>query len=257
MPASTQEVKERIAALGPWFYEFDLGVHGRTASVLSPDVLPIHQTRLEMVSQVVDRHFGDRLAKIRCVDVGCHEGFYSVAMARKGMQQVRGIDLRETNLVKARFVAEVLGIRNVVYEQGNCEDLPGGDIGQYELCLCLGLLYHLENPMLCLRNISRITGELCVIETQVVDEVEGMAEWGARVWTRPYHGVLALIDESGEFYHANAETGSSPLATCPSPNALRFMLKQAGFRRVEFVEPPPGAYEQHQRGKRVVCAAYK
>jgi ubiquinone/menaquinone biosynthesis C-methylase UbiE len=257
MPASTQEVQERMASLGPWFYEFDLGVHGRTASVLSPDVLPIHQTRLEMVSRVVDRYFGDRLAKIRCIDVGCHEGFYSVAMARKGARQVRGIDLRESNLVKARFVAEVLGLRNVVYEQGNCEDLPAGVIGQHELCLCLGLLYHLENPMLCLRNISRITGELCVIETQVVDEVEGAAEWGARIWTRPYHGVLALIDESGEFYQQNAETGASPLATCPSPNALRFMLKQAGFRRVEFVEPPPGAYEQHQRGKRVVCAAYK
>ena len=257
MPASTREVQERIAALGPWFYEFDLGVHGRTASVLSPEVLPIHQTRLEMVSGVVDRHFGDRLQKIRCVDVGCHEGFYSVAMARKGVQQVRGIDLRESNLVKARFVVEVLGLRNVVYEQGNCEDLPADAVGEYELCLCLGLLYHLENPMRCLRNISRITGELCVIETQVVDEVEGVAEWGARVWTRPYHGVLALIDESGEFYHQNAETGASPLATCPSPNALRFMLRQAGFRRVEFVAPPPGAYEQHQRGKRVVCAAYK
>jgi len=65
MPASTQEVRERIAALGPWFYEFDLGVHGRTASVLSPAVLPIHQTRLEMVIRVVDRYFGDRLGKIR------------------------------------------------------------------------------------------------------------------------------------------------------------------------------------------------
>jgi len=257
MPASTQEVQERIAALGPWFYEFDLGVHGRTASVLPADVLPIHQTRLEMVNRVVEAHFEDRLPAIRCIDVGCHEGFYSVAMARKGVYQVRGIDLRESNLVKARFVAEVLGLRNVVYEQGNCEDLPAEDIGQYELCLFLGLLYHLENPMLCLRKISRITGELCVIETQVIDEVEGAAEWGAREWTRPYHGVLALIDESGEFYQENAETGASPLAICPSPNALRFMLQQAGFRRVEFVEPPAGAYEQHGRGKRVVCAAYK
>jgi ubiquinone/menaquinone biosynthesis C-methylase UbiE len=257
MPASTQEVQERIAALGPWFYEFDLGVHGRTASVLPPEVLPIHQTRLEMVSRVVDAHFKDRLPAIRCIDVGCHEGFYSVAMVRKGVRQVRGIDLRESNLVKARFVAEVLGLRNIFYEQGNCEDLPDEHIGQYELCLFLGLLYHLENPMLCLRNISRITSELCVIETQVVDEVEGAAEWGARQWTRPYHGVLALIDESGEFNQENAETGASPLATCPSPNALRFMLQQAGFRRVEFVEPRPGAYEQHARGKRVVCAAYK
>ena len=257
MPASTQEVRERVAALGPWFYEFDLGVHGRTASVLSPDVLPIHQTRLEMVSHVVDGHFGKRLAEIRCIDIGCHEGYYSVAMARKGVRQVRGIDLRESNLVKARFVAEVLGLRNVAYQQGNCENLPAEDTGQYELCLLLGLLYHLENPMLCLRKIGRITGEVCVIETQVVDEVDGAAEWGAREWTRPYHGVLALIDESGEYYRENAETGASPLATCPSPNALRFMLQQAGFRRVEFVAPPAGAYEQHRRGKRVVCAAYK
>ena len=53
MAATTQEVQERIAALGPWFYEFDLGAHGRTASVLPPEILPIHQTRLEMVNRVV------------------------------------------------------------------------------------------------------------------------------------------------------------------------------------------------------------
>jgi hypothetical protein len=35
------------------------------------------------------------------------------------------------------------------------------------------------------------------------------------------------------------------------------MLKHAGFRRVEMASPPPGAYEQLARGKRVVCAAYK
>ena len=257
MGAGAQNVQERIAALGPWFYEFDLGEYGRTVSVLSPEVLPIHQTRLDMVSRVVDQHFGSRLTNIRCVDVGCHEGFYSVAMARKGVREVRGIDVRESSLVKARFVAEVLGLRNIAYEQGNCERLSANALGRFELCLCLGLIYHLENPVLCLRNISSITGELCVIETQVTDEVEGITEWGSQQWTRPYHGVLALIDESGEFNDQNTETGASPLATCPSPNALRFMLKQVGFRRVDFIEPPAGAYEQHRRGKRVVCAAYK
>ena len=45
--------------------------------------------------------------------------------------------------------------------------------------------------------------------------------------------------------------------TTKMPKALRFMLYQAGFRRVETVTPPPGAYEQHARGKRVVCAAWK
>ena len=160
-------------------------------------------------------------------------------MARKGMQEVRGVDVREANLEKARLVAEVFGLRNLVYQQKNCEDLRVEETGQYELCLFLGLLYHLENPMLCLRNISRITSEVCIIETQVVDEVEGVAEWGGRAWTRPYHGVLALIDEAGEFYNDIGETGASPLATCPSPNALHFMLQHAGFRRSEIIQPPP------------------
>jgi len=252
-----QQIQEQIAHLGPWFYEFDLGQNGRTESALPAEVTRIFSTRLEMVSQVVDRHFQTRLPRIRCIDVGCHEGFYSVAMAQKGVGYIRSVDVRETNLNKARFVAGALGLQQIEFQQANCEDLRVETVGHYELCLFLGILYHLENPMLCLRNISAITSELCVIETQVIDEVEGSTEWGAREWTRPYQGVLALIDESGEYYAQNAETGASPVASCPSPKALEFMLRQAGFRRVEMVEPPGGAYEQHARRKRVVCAAYK
>jgi tRNA (mo5U34)-methyltransferase len=254
---TAEQVREQIEALGPWFYEFDLGAAGRTVSSLPPDVLPIHETRLEMVMRAVEGHFGGRLPEIRAIDAGCHEGFYSVALARKGLKHVLGFDVREENLAKARFVSRTLGLENVAWRRANCEELRVEETGEFDLCLFLGLLYHLENPMLCLRNISRLTREMCVIETQVIEEVEGAAEWGWREWTRPYHGVLALIDESGEFYNENAETGASPLATCPSPRALEFMLKQAGFRRVETIAPPPGAYEQHLRAKRVVCAAYK
>ena len=127
----------------------------------------------------------------------------------------------------------------------------------YDLTLFLGVLYHVEDPMLCLRQVAAVTGEMCLIETQVVDEVEGFTEWGAREWTRPYQGILALVDESGEFDAGNRETGVTPMATCPSPKALLFMLRQAGFARAEILTPPPDAYEQHARGKRVVCAAWK
>ena len=255
--ASPQSVPERIAALGPWFYEFDLGAQGRTASILPPEVLPIHQTRREMVERVVDQYFGDRLPQIRCLDVGCHEGYFSLAMARKGVREVRGVDVREESLEKARLVAEILGLRNLAYTRQNCESMQIEGTEPYELCLFLGVLYHLENPMLALRNISRVTKELCVIETQVVDEVEGNAEWGSRDWIRKYSGVLAIVDESDEFYNDNREAGATPLALCPSPAALEAMLKHAGFRRTEMIQPPAGAYEQHARGKRVVCAAYK
>jgi hypothetical protein len=151
-----------------------------------------------------------------------------------------------------------MNLPQVTFRQGNCERLRPGELGRFELTLFLGVLYHLENPMLCLRNIAALTKELCIVETQVIDEVEGETEWGAHAWTRPYQGALAVIDESAEFHSGDGEeTGSTPVALCPSPKALRFMLKQAGFRRVETVAPASGAYEQLARGKRIVCAAFK
>jgi tRNA (mo5U34)-methyltransferase len=251
------EIRQGIEQLGPWFYRFDFGAGLATTPAIPDSVVDIFDTRLRMLMSAVDAHFGARLHEIECLDIGCHEGFYSIAMARRGVRSVLGVDAREENLHRARFVANAMEVSGIEYRQGQVETLAK-DLGRaFELTLFLGLLYHVEDPMRCLRQVAAVTSELCIIETQVADEVEGVAEWGSRDWTRPYQGILALIDETGEFDAGNRETGVSPVATCPSPKALLFMLKHAGFRRAEILQPPPGAYEQHARGKRVVCAAWK
>lgn len=254
---TTDQIRQGIAELGPWFYRFDFGSGLETTSAIPASVVDIFETRLTMANGAIDAHFGDRLSGIECVDIGCHEGFYSLAMSRRGVRRVTAIDARPENLRRARFVADAMGVSNIQYSLGRVETLSP-DLGRtFELTLFLGVLYHVEDPMRCLRQVAAVTSELCVIETQVLDEVEGFAEWGSREWTRPYQGILAVIDESGEFDAGNRETGVSPMATCPSPKALLYMLKQAGFRRAEILVPHAGAYEQHARGKRVVCAAYK
>lgn len=251
------EIRKNIEKLGPWFYPFDFGNGLATTPVIPESVVGIFDTRLQMLSSAVDAHFGSRLRDIECLDIGCHEGFYSFAMARRGVRHVLAVDARPENLHRARFVAEAMGIHNVEFREGRVETLATDLNRTFELTLFLGLLYHVEDPMRCLRQVAAVTGEICIIETQVIEEVEGCAEWGSRAWTRPYQGVIAVIDETGEFDAHNRETGVSPMATCPSPKALLFMLKHAGFRRAEILPPPPAAYEQHARGKRVVCAAWK
>ena len=254
---TAQEIRDGIQSHGPWFYRFEFEGGLETTTLLPPSVADIFETRRQMVNSVVDGYFGARLAEVECLDIGCHEGFYSLEMARKGVRRVVGIDAREENLSRARFVAEAMGVRSIEYRWGRVETLAADVSHKFDLTLFLGLLYHVEDPMRCLREVAAVTGEMCVIETQVVDDVDGFAEWGSREWTRPYVGIIAVIDETAEFDTGIRETGISPMATCPSPKALRYMLRQAGFARVEMVEPPPGAYEQHARGKRVVCAAWK
>ncbi len=251
------ELQRRMRELGPWFYPFDFGDGVRATTRIPAEVEGIFETRLEMTRRAVKAHFQERLGEISCLDVGCHEGFYTVEMARLGIEHVVGMDVRESNLRKAEFVAGAMGYPWIEFRQGNCEQLNPADCGHHDLTLFLGVLYHLENPMLCLRNLSAVTGEVCIVETQVIDEVPGETEWGSRAWTRPYEGVMAMIDESGDFDADIHETGATPVAFCPSPKALIFLLRHAGFRKVEMIQPPDNAYEQLARGKRVLCAAYK
>ena len=255
-PLTDDEIRQGIAELSPWFYPLDLGRGLSTTSAVPPSVSGIFETRLEMVERVVRAHFGARLSSIDCLDIGCHEGYYTLALARMGVRRAVGLEPREENLRRARFVAAATGLPNLEFVPGHVEDLAA-EQAVCPLTLFLGVLYHVTDPMACLRQVSAVTGELCIVETQVVDEVEGVTEWGSRDWKRPYEGILALIDESGEFNAGNRETGTAPLVTCPSPRALEAMLRHAGFRRVEFIRPAEGAYEQHARGKRVVVTAWK
>lgn len=254
---TTEQLQEQIEALGPWFYPFTLAEGVVTPSKVPENVQGIFETRRQMLETAVCQHFGSRVTQIRAVDVGCHEGYYSFALRRMGIPEVQGLDFREDNLRKARFVAEQLHLDGLRFNQADAEELNADDYGVYPLTLCYGLLYHVENPMRVLRRLYALTGELLVLETQVVDEVEGVTEWGSQEWTREFHGVLAVIDETGEYSEGNAETGATPVVTCPSLRALRFLLQAAGFKSVELVSPPADAYEQLARGKRVVVTARK
>jgi hypothetical protein len=45
-------------------------------------------------------------------------------MARRGMREIRGMDVREASLETARFVGDLLGLHNLAFEQQNCEEIP-------------------------------------------------------------------------------------------------------------------------------------
>ncbi|MCH2133828.1 MAG: class I SAM-dependent methyltransferase [Phycisphaerales bacterium] len=249
------ELQARIDAMGPWFYDIELGNGLRTRSKVSASHEDIHVTRREMVGRAVTEHFGDRLGGISALDVGCHEGFFSFLLRELGVPRIHGVDLRAESLEKARSLASISGSEGMDWTCCNCEELDQSVQDTFELCLCVGLIYHLENPIRCLRQVAARCGEMIVVETQVCDEIVGETEWGRQECRMPYQGGFALIDET--CFDDNPETGATPLALCPSPKALETVLKALGFARVETITPPETGNEQMLRAKRVVVAGYR
>ena len=98
---SDDAIRERVAALGPWFHNLDLnGV--KTA----PDHF------LGDYPAVKWGHFADAipadLSGKSVLDIGCNAGFYSLEMKRRGAARVLAIDYDEgQNAEIAKAVQEV------------------------------------------------------------------------------------------------------------------------------------------------------
>jgi tRNA (mo5U34)-methyltransferase len=248
-----RQLQSRIDAMGPWFYDIDLPGGLRTRSKVAETHGGIHETRRRMVETALLAHFGDRLSETRAVDLGCHEGYFSFALRNLGVHDVVGVDLRDDNLARARLLAEYSQQGGVRFTKGNCEDLSALSNDGYDLVLMLGLLYHQENPILCLRQAASRCNEMMVIETQVIDDTDAEVEWGRRDCIHAAEGHFALVDEG--IYGDNVELGATSLALCPSPRALRTILARLGFSRIEILPAPDDAHEQFARRKRLVMTA--
>ncbi len=153
------------------------GVYTREAA--GPD------RRLRCFVQAVADLAGKPLDQLRVLDLACLEGHYTIEFALHGARAV-GIEIREANLTKARFLKQQLGIHNVEFYQDDVRNLSEAKYGRFDVVLCAGLLYHLDSPAVFefIDRISEVCDRLAVFETYVslkaaVPQVyKGKTYWG-------------------------------------------------------------------------------
>jgi SAM-dependent methyltransferase len=137
------------------------------------------------------------------LDVGCGVGYFAKFLSDLGFNVV-AVDGREENTAegKRRYP-------DISFLTRNAEDPALSDIGTFDFVLCVGLIYHLENPFRAIRSLHSLTGTLLVIEA--------MCAPGAAP-------SLQLVDElRGE------DQGLNYVAFYPSESCLVKMLYRAGF----------------------------
>lgn len=236
-----------------WFYEFELPDGTRTQSHLPPSVASIHTTRREMLDRALDALLPGGCDGLTAIDLACHQGWFSLHLARRGFREVLAVDAREAHLEDTRLMSRLLGVDNVRTARADIEEAHAADLGVHDVTVMFGLLYHLENPVRALRLARAVTRRLLLIETQLMPHVGGQLEWGANVFVRPLQGVFGVIDETSEGH--GSETGTHGICLAPSLPTLAWLLGRVGFRQVTQVEPPPGGNEQLVRHRRAMLAA--
>jgi SAM-dependent methyltransferase len=102
------------------------------------------EVKLRRVVQLVSDLFDGRISGLRVLDLACLEGMYAIELAARGADVV-AIEGREANIEKARFAARALGVEERIdFSLGDVRHLSREREGEFDVVLCLGLLYHLD-----------------------------------------------------------------------------------------------------------------
>lgn len=154
-----QELRTRVAELGPWFQNLDLGDGVRTA----PDHFlgDYPSFKFKGFAQVIP----DDLTGKSVLDIGCNAGFYSMEMKRRGAARVLGIDSDDRYLKQARFASETLGFGDIEYRNHSVYNV--GALGErFDLVIFMGVLYHLRHPLLALDLIrEHVARDMMLFQT--------------------------------------------------------------------------------------------
>jgi len=215
-----------------WWHSIDLGNGSVTPGTDSLQNLQRSFTNLRLPA----------LTGQSVLDIGANDGFFSFEAERQGAGRVVAMDYFYWH----SFTGGTIGHTN--HEPKSPSDLPGkrgfdfahhklssrvesivddfmttdlDRLGSFDVVLFLGVLYHLQHPLLALQRLARVTKKLAVIETHAID-VPGFRD----------HAIC-------EFYETSQLNNDATNWWGPNVKALVDLCRTAGFRKVDVIRGAP------------------
>jgi tRNA (mo5U34)-methyltransferase len=206
------EIRARIAAVPFWYHCIEVAPGIVTPGI---DSSAYNLQRMNLPEDLTGK---------RILDIGAFDGFYTFECERRGAAEVIAIDGNAAT--GFGVVRELLGSRAPFYQM-NVYDLTPATFGEFDLVLCLGVLYHLRYLLLGLERIHAVCRGQLILETAVCDrnfiDPDGTP--------RALENIDPLLLQTPivQFYPAT-EYGKD-WSTWWSPNiaALHAMLRSVGF----------------------------
>jgi len=235
--AIVRQKQQIIERYGPWTAH---NIHLAHGVYTIDEALTGDEYKLRRIVQIVSDVSQKPLDALRVLDLACLEGMYAVEFARHGAEAL-GIEGREASIEKARFAKQVLGLDRLQLIQDDVRNLSREKHGEFDVVLCLGILYHLDSPDV-FHFLARL-GEVCrgfaIIHTHVALDAEVSRDFeGTRYWGRMFfeHAPSSTPEERKKSLWASLDNVAS---FWPTRQSLFNALSKAGFTSVYECQTPP------------------
>jgi hypothetical protein len=252
------ELEAEITAHPAWMYPWRLR-NGRDVPLLGPELPSIHASRSAMVEPFVRRALAEAGPDATAIDLGASEGWFAHRMLEWGAKHVVAVDVREGNLRRAALLRDHYGIPEdrITLHHASVHELDAEALGTFDVVLCFGLIYHLENPIGALRTARELARGLCAVETQAAVTGEARYTWGTtgEYLTTPAAWATRVEPALDQESNPIASYGGI-VSLVPNAAALVESLETVGFGDVQLVPATPDANPQYQAADRLVAVGW-
>jgi tRNA (mo5U34)-methyltransferase len=213
------EAARRVVASRPWWYhKFEI-----YPGVVTPGVYDPSGTLKEL-------NLPQDMAGMRILEIGPADGYFTKMMSARGASVV-AVDYAARDFYGFATMEKLSG-RSFEFHQCNIFDLPSLNLGSFDLIICLGVLYHLPDPLRGLCAISCVPTKAFILETVistgyqnacVAQFVPGISPNGdyTNFWEPTAHCCEAMLGDVGFLVHSTFLNGNRGMFRCvPSGEEL-------------------------------------
>jgi SAM-dependent methyltransferase len=191
------------------------------------------------------------LAGMTVLELGPLEGAHTYLLEQLGAARILAIEANREAYLKCLIVKEALGIGRATFMLGDFGLFLRDTAERFDLVFCCGVLYHMEDPLVLIRDMARVT-DRCFVWTHYYDPdrasdreavpatVGGFSAtyFGARYWDRAERSFWG---------------GTKPTASWMTRDDLLAAFRHFGFDRVDVIADEPDV----QPGPAITFAARK
>ena len=148
---------------------FAIGVEGRDPEIfrsfeINGKITTDTTFRTEIIEYFTEIH-GRRF-----LDIGGSDGYEARALALRGAKQSFTLEGRRLDFNRAKQAENFFGHVNYVAVHGDARVVDSLGLGNFDVVLCFGFLYHMNNPYNVLKRIANVTSDLLLLETHVAPD---------------------------------------------------------------------------------------
>lgn len=98
------------------------------------------------------------------LDIACSAGFWSIHARMAGADSVIGVEASAKTVEQANFILRLIGLDGIKYRVMNIYAVSREVLGEFDITFFIGLLYHLDKPILALEWLYEVTKSFAVLD---------------------------------------------------------------------------------------------